>query len=415
MDPWEADFSQQQCQDQNCHASMDQWMGGGRWGEDTFSTTIPPPSRLPRLYVLRYQILDLDDIVTQHLLSSSSLVSSRHVHNADENKSTASSYNQYCPDVLVKHFCTFNSSEKLAHALWLCLLSKADRKISSKNKKRDEMIPVGPMERALGCWSLQVSMTDLNNSQAFFQHLATKVLPQLCPVVATIDCTQAEDLICFGIGPSKDNHGRLRPCPLQLPTGSVLMIHYHPIIPTHQDSAIKAVINELVQHHRLSYRFEGGVILPFEADYQIIVVSTQTQQFPCTVSIDSKGCPRGPDIPSAADMVRLRTNLGRARSHLKWDGSKCHVTLSSSLIDRAQHYFLSQRRSIYKAKRQQESSHEVSLVSWLPGEDDLHRWLNTTKLLAKSRICSSQDEESKNWEATERDWEVALEFDDILH
>jgi hypothetical protein len=412
MNPWEADFPQQG-NDQNLWCSMNEWMEAGGGG-DAFTTILPPPSRLPRLHVLRYQVLDLDDMVTDPFFSSS-LASSSQGQNASDDKSAASYVHLYCPNVLLRHFCGLNSSKKLAHLLWLCLLSKADRKITTTNK-RCEMIHVGPMERAMGCLSVQVSMPDLNSSRAFFQHLAKNVLPQLCPVVATIDCSRKEDLRQLGLGPSKDSNGRLRPCPLQLPAGSVLLIHYHPTLQEHKDNAIKAVMNELVQHHRLSYRFEGGVFLQFEADYQIIIVSTQTQQFPCTVSILSNGLSKGAEVPPA-DMIMSRKTLGRARRSFKRDGSTCQVTLSSSLTERAQDDFLSRRRSIHVSNQHQESKRLCpdTAESLLPGEDDFHRWLNTTKLLAKSRICLSPIDENQKWEANERDWEVALELDDAIH
>jgi Mini-chromosome maintenance replisome factor len=407
MNPWEADFSNQQTQADGTNCAMDEWMSGG-WGGDAFATTLPPPSRLPRLHVLSYQILNLDSLTEKIVMSQSTM-------HLDMESDGAKA--QYCPERFVNLFKISGSTPKpqtsLAQALWMCLLSKADRR-SNGDTGSKQMIHVGPMERVLGCMSLQVSMPDRDRSRVLFQHLAKNVLPLLCPVVATLDCTQTDDLLRNGLGPSKDSNGRLKPSALQLPAGSVLLVHYQPT-GSSVDGRIKAVLQELVQHHRLSYRFEGGVILPFEAEYQIIVVTTQTQQFPCTVSVLSKESTPDVEWEPGSDSV-LRKMLCRARNNLNLDGSKSELTLSSSLMERAQQYFLSRRRAVYEAKQQQQSSSPPSPDATLPGEDDFHRWLNTTKLLAKSRICSNYDQsaESSCWEATINDWEAALALDGTM-
>ncbi|KAG7357153.1 mini-chromosome maintenance replisome factor [Nitzschia inconspicua] len=403
MNPWEADFSKQHSQQPSNNNSIDEWMSSG-WGGDAFATALPPPSRLPRLHVLSYQRVQLDSLAHQITAKPHGIGEEVKDMEESDNIMLESSSNSYCPKSFARQFqCSQlgESTSSLALSLWMCLLSKADRRANDTARHKG-MIHVGPMERALGCWSLQVSTPDVERSRAMFRHLAKDVLPHFCPVVATIDCTQKDDPIHLVTGPSKDSNGRLRPCPLQLPAGSVLLVHYHPVRTT-DHSKMKAALQELVQHHRLSYRFEGGVVLPFEADYQIIVITTQTQQLPCTVSILSK------DVASEVrmslnDAAHLQRTLCRARNNIKHDGSKSEFTLSSSLLERAQKDFLERRRQAYESQQEEETPTQ------LPGEDDFHRWLNTTKLLAKSRISLDHNETSK-WEATVKDWETALDRD----
>jgi len=295
------------------------------------------------------------------------------------------------------------------------------------------MIRAGPMERALGCFSLQISTPDVASSRTLFQHLANDVLPKMCPVVAAVDLFRREEASEQELlsAPYKDATGRLRPCPLQLPPGSVLIVHYHePSLSTNNsgNKSFKAALHELVQHHRLPYRFQGDVILPFESDYRIIVVTTQTQQLPCTTTVLAKNAGMGPEASSTSDeetVHMLRETLASGRDCADRTGRKSSLKLSSLLLERAQQDFLTRRRQAYDAKQQQQSVGREPSKSSLPGEDDFHRWLNITRLQAKSRHAAhcrpvasgdmdSDDAAPAEWEATVEDWEVALQLDDVI-
>jgi hypothetical protein len=412
VNPWEADFSKQQ--QGSPSENNNEWMDNGAgWGDD-FVPTLPPPSLMPRLHVLSYERLGLEELAEramQNLKTAQEQEESMDVTGVTTNTLS-------CPDAFLSLFDTQanpKETQLLAQALWMCLLSKADRR-SSSNKGSDEhleMLRAGPMEQALGCLSLQLSMPDLDRSRSLFQLLATNVLPAICPIVATIDFTKRQDIVQLGVGPGKDASGRLRPCPLQLPAGSVLLVHYHPQSSLAKEmgslAAIKAALHELVQQHRLPYRFEGDVILPFEADYRVIVVTTQTNQLPCTLSLLNKD-----RIAASSTNIRedaytmLREMLCLARYHMNSTTSKLDIKLSASLMERAQEDFMSRRRDAYESKQQKQASgHSCSTP--LPGEDDFHRWLTMTKIQAKHRLSW---EANDAMEATVEDWEIALKLDD---
>ena len=142
---------------------------------------------------------------------------------------------------------------------------------------------------------------------------------------------------------------------------------------------IETVLRELVQHHRLPYRFEGGVEIPFEADYRIIVVTTQAQELPCTLSVSTgtissttttmttTAIPRGSELRK----ILVRGRMGSHADFSRGDDLK----FSSTLLERAQRDFLDRRRQRY----------ESSASSPLPGEDDFHRWLSLSRIQAKNR------------------------------
>ena len=456
MNPWDADFSGQQSSSPAGNGMID-CMG---WDSIMATTdTVPPPSRLPRLHVLSYQKVNLDDLASRAINVAKGNYSKKNMEDelmperegmvsdgtpdksnggdeSDEESVEWSGFPAEPKAVGVSSLVHNSPLENLSsmeaapwiRSVWLCLLSEAERRISEFDSDRDlpKIIRAGPAERALGCISLQLSTPDVASARSLYNDLAENLLPNLCPVVATIDLAErATGLSSFA--PQKDHNGRLKPCPLQLPKGSVLLVHYPSprigssnVVPNNGSKGStqiqtgnnllesnKSILHELVQHHKLPYRFEGGVTIPFEADYRVIVVTTQTQDLPCTLSaLTSTGsatpaplvasptkrsaCPTKPE---------LRELLAKGRS-LK--NNKDALKFSSPLLERAQNDFLERRRKC----------HATSPGSPLPGEDDFHRWLTMTRLQTKSRF--SRDGTTTTAEPLAEDWEAALKLDDNL-
>jgi hypothetical protein len=357
---------------------------------------------------------------------------------------------------------SLSSTALWTRAVYLILLSDAERQQQQQQQQQQNnpggdddvetlpatMVRVGPAERALGCVSLRLSTPDVTSSKALFRQLAEDILPEICTVVAVVDLTATTMMNNnndFSLFPRKDNQGRLKPCPLQLPRGSVLLIHY-PLSTNkknekNQDDAQReTILRELVQHHRLPYQFEGGVVIPFEADYRIIVVTTQTQELPCTLSVltttgigssstsSATTTGTGTETETIPSKPELREILMKGRLGNRSTGNDGLKKFSSSFLQRAQKDFLERRQQFHQTSS-----------STLPGEDDFHRWLSLTRLHTKSRrsidglfpnggeammveeiegpslsSSSAPLPSEEYWEPTVEDWEAALKLDDDI-
>ena len=462
MNPWDADFSGQQS---SSMSSTNNCMDCNGW-ESTMAitNTMPPPSRLPRLHVLSYRRIDLDSLAGRAINVEKRNFYKTGSNNDDEMQSEREGVRgaSFRPesdsdDDSEVEWSGFPTAEKSTQssgvtsllqdspsgslsspdavpwirALWMCLLSEADRRCV--NSTDGAVVRAGPAERALGCVSLQLSTPDVASAKSLYRNLTENILPGVCPVVAAVDLTETTT---ESIVPLKDNNGRLQPCPLQLPKGSVLLVHCPP--PSidisnnvsgkkENDKLIQIILRELVQHHRIPYRFEGGVMIPFEADYRVIIVTTQTQDFPCTLTALTRASAATPMAePSTARRCptkpELREILVKGRS---LNNNKDSLKFSSVLLERAQRDFLERRRRC----------HDLSASSSLPGEDDFHKWLTLTK--AQTKIRFSRDERSNNnnntvlveegigqvkirsmssqyYEPSVEDWEAALQLDDDI-
>ena len=495
MNPWEADFSAQSC---STTRVADDGIGICGFEVDSHNEYyVPPPSRLPRLHVLSYKQFDLDDLAKQ-AIGVANKKKSRNSNNNNNNRmdgdddeicTTNSSNNRNNDDdTIEQRSCSMEEEEEeeeleiidgrgggrgsiertssllaldplssslsstalWTRALYLSLLSDAERQHPQNNPGGDDdvetlpatMVRVGPAERALGCVSLRLSTPDVTSSKALFRQLAEDILPEICPVVAVVDLTTTMmNNNDFSLFPRKDSQGRLKPCPLQLPKGSVVLIHY-PLSTNkknenNQDDAQReTILRDLVQHHRLPYQFEGGVVIPFEADYRIIVVTTQTQELPCTLSVlattgigmssTSSATTTGTEtIPSKPELreILMKGRLGNGST-----GNDELKKFSSSFLQRAQKDFLERRQRFHQTSS-----------STLPGEDDFHRWLSLTRLHTKSRrsidglspnggeammveeiegpslsSSSAPLPSEEYWEPTVEDWEAALQLDDAI-
>lgn len=516
LNPWEVDFAGQHPRDCCDHVDDDDdvmnrascWKAGPSNNNiDSFTPRLPPPSRLPRLHVLSYQLLDLDELAAQ-------VACNGHHHNqtpqmtdpidryvvmsvvGENDDDDAGASNSPTPPPLfntplaLTHHLMAGLDPIVTQAIWMTLLSKAERRREGPSSyggpnpvpeevgveedcTRTSLFRVGPSERALGCLSLQISTPDLATSRSWFDHLAYDILPTLCPVVATIECDDHRSIIrsnssnnnsnitSVTVSPTKDENGKMGPSPLQLPAGSVVLVLYNPTVSGNSSRnsstvgdgdvmTVKTVLHELVQHHRLPYTFEGNVTIPFEADYRVIIVTTQTQCLPCSWTVfTNKGASHGrrttgparnggvgsaaniqeqdnhyhtlmesSSSSSSSTVIALREALclARNRGNSSIGNIRSGIRLNPSLLERAQQDFLERRHQHTSTAAGGDSG---MIEKSLPGEDDFHRWLNLAKLQSISRCAirglSSYESSSKEeLEATVEDWQDAMQLDDII-
>jgi hypothetical protein len=358
MDPWEADF-------------------GGEEEEDMFfpTTPLPPPSRLPRMHVLSYRQLDLDDLTRRKTTPQEQ----EDVYDHEEQPSVTQSSSRSVKEQLT----TVLKDATLAETLWMTLLSTAERTLHKQQSQSLDEPPSLDMQRgpqhALGCASLQ--LTTPGDSKVLYQQL-WKVLRDICPVVAGIPSTSA-----LPPPPTKQN-GRMTPSPWQLPKGATLLIHLDGPTPTNR----AVVLQELVSQHRIPYFFEGGMRVPFDADYRIIVVRSDTTtttavaKLPCTLQLQVGG---------EVELGRTRHSYGRllesvAACRRQQSGN---IALGKDVLEEAQQDFLKRRVEARKLEQP------------LPEEADFHRWLTVTRLQTRGRGAAT---------ATIADWERALVLDDAI-
>lgn len=372
MDPWEATFS-----------------------DTTFdmSVPLPPPSRLPRMHVLAFTRLDLDEAAAVATTTTTSQRQDHPYYHHEEQPSltlessspSAAAYHQNPLEAWTRHAMSIHSST-LSETLFLTLLGKAERKRGGGADGRRGDVQRGVVD-ALGCASLQLTCRDKQASQRLYQDLL-HFLQQLCPVVAGIDLEQTQYAMA---GPSKES-GRLLPNPWQLPPGSTILIRA-PSDWKQTPTFTRRVVHELCEQHRLTFRFEGGMEVPFDADYRIVVVSTTglVEPLPCTinmaVSMDNPEMALFPLDVQTLHQLRQALTMGRSRTG--------NVHLPPSVLEQAQHDFLHRRGHARKQQGQVK----------LPDEADFHRWLTLTRLYARARGAAA---------ATTVDWESALGLDDAI-
>ena len=349
-----------------------EFIGSGNHNEnydnDGFGTApTPPPSLCPRLHVLSFRILDLDELVSSHRC------------NCSFEKETMS----------MDLETTVLKDSLLAETVWMALQSTAERtfhKETHSNNDGEELpreMKRAP-QHALGCASLQISST---NSKALYDQLQP-ILQSLCPVVATINLTQhkisspskgIQFCEAITIDPPTKANGKMMASPLQLPKGSTLLI----LLDEKCRPSNINVLTELVSQHRIPYVFEGGMRVPFEADYRTIVITShKTQRLPCTLYLNGENT--GISI-SGNILPTLRSLYNRK--------VLSNIGLPTEVLEKAQDDFLQRRSQARKSDKE------------LPKEEDFHRWLTLTRLQARTRGSTT---------ASSHDWERALVFDDAV-
>jgi hypothetical protein len=340
---------------------------GASWEEDRPAV----PSSIPRLHVVWYASVDMD------------LDATPSAPNPTEN------YNPLAPvQALAK---ALSISETPATAIWMTMVSMAERESLAES---NTWAPVQtPNETTLGCASLGLVLPSQEACTAFASALYS-VLSQVAPVVHFLDVTN--DSLKDMRPPSK-LHGRLTPTPLQLPKGATLIVNVSAVQPgrlSGEDVETMQALQQLTQGHKLPYRFDGGIKIPFEADLRVIVLSTNVSKklLACTLQAECNyRAPAHP--PSVAALPAVRDALTSVRGKGETHCPNCNIALSAKVLERAQQDFIERRATARNANRPAVT------------ERDFHRWLTLTRLQARSRQGRTADVE---------DWNLALVLDDAM-
>jgi hypothetical protein len=428
VDPLEADFSSQQQQQQ-----QQQQVADDLYFEEAFADrlVLPPPSQLPRLHVLTFNLMDLDQVTKRVMVGSGDLGQEQ-----DEQPSISlQDYDDSMEDCRMQ--ATRMLSEALLHdnvvseATLMALLSMAQRTLLPSQTDDDmppcwECVSTPTEEATLGCASLNIQVPCASSCLALYQQLQS-VLEDICPIVASIDLTREAlnnnntDLRLTA--PRKDSQGHMLASPLQLPKGSTVLIHMGnmtegALSPSGQETL--CALQTLVTSHKVPYTFDGVLIkYPFEADYRVIVVSSKVSSkgratkpqkksklLPCALQVSMDVPASSSNLDRALSPIhrdRLRRYLANCRCASTDDapkrtrtlpGGANNVALSKQVLERAQADFI-QRRVATRGS-------DNDLVT----EEDFHRWLILTRLQGRSRNGERG--------ATIQDWERSLKLDDAM-
>lgn len=351
--PTEADFSLQQPQPQPQSNNKDMLLLGEDWLLED-QVVLPPPSLLPRVHVLHHQPWKASGNNTTTMM----MQEERH----------------FAIQTLAHH--VLDGNVVAAEALLLTLLSTAEREPSTSSNRRCHPIRM-PSGSTLGCASLQLTLDTLELCHTL-RHRLAQVLPQLMPIVASITTTDDED---SRSAPVKNPQGRLEPSIFQLPKGSCVIVHDTQTTSLHERTL--KCLSQLIQQHCVPYRFGGMMDLDFEADYSVIVVSSQQKALPpCDLEMTVELSVVEPPalLPTEAAL--------RIRSYLQTCRALSNIGVTHDVLRRAEHDFL-QRRSKHNQI----------------GEFDFHRWLTLTRLQARSRA---------HHQTSLSDWTHALQLDDSM-
>ena len=347
---------------------------------------IPPPSQLPRLHVLKYRSIDLNELMPIEKIPTP-------IATQEDDR-----------EFTIRFFAEniFDGNKVAAELLLLCMMSSAER--DGQNKMMT--IPSGS---ALGAASINYVLKDAESCN-ILQRRLNAVLQQICAVAANVNLS-LESLNCQGsntqmiTSPAKNSMNRLEPSILQLPKSSSIIVNQMGIGQgnlTQRGERTLRALSKLSSTHFIPYQFDGMMELDFEADVRLIVLSPRNNSatsgsklLPCSMSMVLDSTFSGDENMSSMDMEsvnRTRRFISNARSN----GS---ISLSKELLSRSQKDFITRRQ-----RSRMSSSKEVE-------EADFHRWLLLTRLQARSRPNGNDQVKT----ATIQDWENALAFDDKIN
>lgn len=403
LNPLGASFEDQNGKSQSCKDFDDQQ-------EDFFmdQAVLPPPSLLPRLHVLKYNILDLDDMVAHEVMQQAS----------EPQTVNMGGDRQFAIDTFARHI--FGGDKIAGEALLMTFMSLAER-----NERYGSKAIQMPAGATLGCGSLNFVLPD-HQSCALLQNELGAIMKLIAPVAAHIHLslsaldagentpvTLDRNIIT---SPEKTAANRLEPSVLQLPKSSCLVINEGALsegILNQRGQRTLTSLSKMTMTHSIPYRFDGLMEIDFEADLRIIVLSCNNSSgkgsklLPCSMSVkvasqnyDALDAPRVGTIPGDT-IMRILRYIVTCRSNNSTDRKS--ISLPKDLLDRAETDFINRRKN------------NGSSMSRDIEEHDLHRWLLLTRLQARSRFgeINSTDGETSSM-ARIGDWENALSLDDAM-
>lgn len=393
------------------------------WDDDDKGNLPVVPKHFLRLHIVWFRVVSLDESPIFSLTNPPSSIDLAHC-SLTAISCLTEALNGSIGNDMSSPSHSINNTELVAQALWMLLNSQAERNGS------DQSVVVTPMETILGCASLRINLAlALNGGVAptacgnATMDRFIAVLRRLVPVVKVISITTDALATDYLAAPSRVTPGRLSQTALQLPAGSVLVLDIRHLPPSNRLSPQYLssrqwtnwqTIRDLCRHHRIQYSFEGGMRIPFDADYRIIVVSNDDVAIANTMSplscalnvqwqhamdsLEAVGDFGKPQSVTDQTLSNLREYLRQCRQSLPIEPTTINtgsiaapknVKLAPVVLERAQSDFLQRR-----------AAHREAV-----GEVDFHRWLTLTRLHARSRMSKT---------AVISDWTAALALDDAM-
>jgi len=398
-------------------AELDDFFGG----DFMEPLLLPSPSLLPRLHVLKYNVLHVEDMANK--------VASKLCIPPTQQLNFELSDRELTVQTFTRHI--FDGDKVAAEALLLTLMSTAERDSSNNAIK----MPAGP---TLGCASMNIVLSNLQACNTLQQRLSA-MLELISPVVAAVDLSlqslhekddtytnQSSDKSnnnCIK-SPTKRAMGRMEPSNMQLPKGSIFIINESQMKEgnaNRDEVRLIRALSNLTEKHVIPYQFDGMEI-NFEADFRVVVLSScqdesknrslmwRNKLLPCSLhlnmtnlktnrSSDHHHIDLAKSVPSAV-IGRIRQYISRCRTQ---DGKVNNIILTRQLLQRAQTDFVNRRQQ----NRSTGGKIEVT-------EEDFHRWLTLTRLQARSRISDRMSAHPDPYAAEIEDWDASLCIDDAM-
>lgn len=397
--------------------------------DSSVTMCIPPPSLLPRLHVLKYDILDLDVYMAQmekmplnqeQDMVKSSLSTSLMIEESPMNHSMQND-RQFTVHFFANQI--FGGNQTAAEALLMVLMSMAER-----NQRLDNRTIRMPSGETLGCGSINYVLSN-SESCAILHEKLNAVLGMVLPVVANItvsmsslNCMEGDSVsMAQGVtAPTKSIANRLDPSILQLPRGSCVIVNQAymsegALNPSGQRTL--TALAKMSSTHTIPYRFEGEMELEFEADVRAVVLSfnknssnatSGSKLMPCSLvmRLESQSTEMVDSVEAMISVhqesfTRIRRYIAKCRSNQCFSYNS--IALDKSILERAQKDFIEARQKIKRL-----GGREVT-------EQDFHRWLLLTRLQARSQIGAGvRKSRGNSFEAEIEDWENALVLDDAM-
>ena len=295
FDPMEADFSGQSQPKKKAGGSSSEACGldGDTFLSDSFDDlslgdrcSLPPPSLLPRLHVLCYNRIDLDE-TARRIAFEGNASDAEMMSEFSGDDASADDDRAFAIKALSDHL--FGGIQSAGEALLMALMSMAERE-SSPNLTPGKPMQT-PSSSTLGCASLNIVLPTAQACDNLKVRLQA-TLRQIVPVAACADLTlgsmaagnaeatasSPSQTVPIG-SPTKTAEGRLAPSIIQLPKGASLLINESTLaegtIDEHGRRTLLA-LSSLTQHHTVPYRFDSMMDYQFEGDYRVIVLSEGT-------------------------------------------------------------------------------------------------------------------------------------------
>jgi hypothetical protein len=410
---------------------------------------------VPRIHVLWYRIVNLDDVEENCSSSSSSngnnnsndmLPSSQIPATTASTTELSSSVSLSASSLLLyqawmnlglgndtttgssitKDYNHHSDWQTLAQAIWILMHSKTEQQLVPASQTNG----VKPI---LGCASLNVIVPSVDGSDddpvvlLLTSTVEALVHPHCCHTI-TLDNKNSSTVMDHLQAPQK-MFGRMKSSALQLPAGSTLIVDVRKYDKNTKDNNAATqeipnyenpnhplyAIRHICRYFQLPYKFDGGIEIPFLADYRVIVISNPKTQhlIPCTMTIPAPILPSssptttlGPDaftehLSVSPILLNLRDTLRTNRSLQ----ASTTIRLHDTVIERAQQDFCNRRRQFYDDKDDNIDGVVPTQPKVLIGEHDFHRWLILCRLITRCRGITATIAEIF-------DWEQAIQFDD---